>query len=92
MCIAYVNTVYWSTHMVISKQQYTSIFMPAGFVLRGHRAFGLSVHPSMDQVKIFVQGRTSRPINGSKLRMYLYDLMTNISRSANFRLWPIFHG
>ena len=49
----------------------------------------------MDQVKIFVQGRISRPINGSKLifhmRMYLYepvgiykshDLMTYISQSA----------
>ena len=36
-----------------------------------------SVRPSIDQVKIFVQGRFSRPINGSKLvfhlRMYVYE-------------------
>ena len=48
----------------------------------GHRAFGLSIHPSVDQVKIFVQGRISRHINGSKLifhmRMYLYETSTNI--------------
>ena len=47
----------------------------------GHRAFRLSVQayirPSVDQVKIFVQGGISRPVNGSKLifhmRMYLSD-------------------
>ena len=41
----------------------------------GHRVFGLSicayVHPSVDQVKVFVQGRISRPINGSKLIFYM---------------------
>ena len=57
------------------------------------------------KVKIFVQGRILSSTNGSKLifhlRMYLYEASRNIedpwpqppiSRSANFRLWPIFHG
>ena len=43
------------------------------------------VRPSVDQVKIFVQGRISRPINGSKLtfhlRMYLYETSRNIQES-----------
>ena len=43
--------------------------------------------PSIDHVKIFVQGRISRPINGSKLifhmRMYLYDTSRNIQEP-----WP----
>ena len=55
---------------------------PAG----GNTAFRLSVRanirPSVDQVKIFVQSRISRPINGSKLifhvRMYLYEASRNI--------------
>ena len=38
--------------------------------------------PSIDQVKIFVQGRISRHINGSKLifhmRVYLYETSMNI--------------
>ena len=41
-----------------------------------------SVRLSVDQIKIFVQGRISRPINGSKLifhlRMYLYQTSRNI--------------
>ena len=41
-----------------------------------------SVRPSVDQVKSFVHGRISRPINGSKLifhmRMYLYQTSRNI--------------
>ena len=40
------------------------------------------VCPSVDKVKIFVQGRISRPINGSKLifymRMYLCETSGNI--------------
>ena len=40
------------------------------------------VCPSVDQVKIFVQGRISRSIDGSKLifhmRMYLYQTSRNI--------------
>ena len=40
------------------------------------------VLPSVDQVKIFIQGRISRPINGSKLifhmRMYIYETSRNI--------------
>ena len=41
-----------------------------------------SVCPSEDQVKIFVKGRISVPINGSKfifhMRMYLYETNRNI--------------
>ena len=56
-----------------------------------HRAFGLSVcvyvRPSVDQVKIFVQGRISRPINGSKLvfhmRIYVYENNRKIQKP-----WP----
>ena len=56
-----------------------------------HRAFGLSVcvyvRPSVDQVKIFVQGRISRPINGSKLvfhlGMYVYETNRKIQEP-----WP----
>ena len=57
------------------------------------------------KVNILVQGRISRPINGSKLifhmRMYVYEISRNIqepwpsdlySLSADFRLWPIVHG
>ena len=59
------------------------------------------------KVNIFVQGTILSSANGSKLifhmRMYrsetsgnIYkshdDLMTYISWSANFRLWPIFYG
>ena len=40
------------------------------------------VHMSIDQVKIFVQHRISRPVNGSKLifhlRLYLYETSRNI--------------
>ena len=47
------------------------------------------VHPSVDQVNIFVQSRISRPINGSKLifhvMMYLYETSRNIQEP-----WP--HG
>ena len=61
----------------------------------------------MVEVKIFVQGRISRSVNGSKLifhmRMYLYetsrniqykthDIMTYISRSTDLRLGPNYQG
>ena len=40
------------------------------------------VHLSVDQVEIFIKGRISRPINGSKLifhmRMYLYQTSRNV--------------
>ena len=55
-----------------------SFYAPVASACWGHRAFGLSI----DQVKIFVQGRISRPINGSKLifhiSMYLYETSRNI--------------
>ena len=63
---------------------------PVASAHRGHKQFGLSVRvcvrtyvrPSVDQVKIFVQGRISRPIYGSKLifhtRVYLYKTSKNI--------------
>ena len=64
---------------------------PHGLSPPGHRALGLSVRTSVDQVKIFVQGRISRPIKDSKLifhmRMYLYETSRNIQEP-----WPIFHG
>ena len=144
------------------SRNFTLFYASAASARRGHRAFGLSVRvyirTSVDQVKIYVQGRILKPIYGSKLifhkSMYLYetnrniqepwphdlyfmvhwlrtsarlsrlrfcprwilsstngsklifhiriylcetsrniqDLMTYISLSANFRLWPIFHG
>ena len=41
-----------------------------------------SVRPSVDQVKIFIQVRISRPINGSKLifhmMVYFYETSRNI--------------
>ena len=66
-------------------------YAPATSARRGHTVFGLSVHAyvssSVDQVKIFVQGRISRPINGSKLifhmRMYLCEIRKNIQEP-----WP----
>ena len=82
---------------------YAYIFLcPHGLSPPGTLSVGVvrtSVHLSEDQVKIFVQGRISRPSNGSKLifhmRMYLYetagiykshDIMTYISRSTDFGL------
>ena len=57
---------------------------PAGGIERSGCAY---VRPSIDQVKIFVKGRISRPINGSKLifhmRMYLYETGRNIQEP-----WP----
>ena len=70
------------------------------YISRSTAGFGQIIN-----VKIFVQGRILSSTNGSKLifymRMHLYEtsrnipkpyFMTYISRSANFRLWPIFHG
>ena len=63
-----------------------------------HRAFRLSciwlyIRPSVDQVNIFVQGRISRPINGSKLifhmRMYLLWNQQDYTRAMTS--WHIFH-
>ena len=51
------------------------------------------VDMSVDQVNIFVQGRISRPINGSKLifhmSMYLWDQQEYTRAMTS---WPIFHG
>ena len=66
-------------------------YAPTATARRGHTAFSLSVctsvRLSIDQVKIFVQGRISRPINGSKLifhmRVYLYETSRNIQEP-----WP----
>ena len=59
---------------------------PAGVI---ERSGCLYVRPSVDQVNIFVQGRISKPINGSKLifhmRMYLYETSRTVQE-------PIFHG
>ena len=75
-------------------------YAPAASACWGHRAFGLSVGvyvcPSIDQVKIFVQGRISRPINGTKLifhmRMNRYQTNIYISWSTDFGLWPDYQG
>ena len=52
------------------------------------------VRLSEDQIKIFVQGRISRSINGSKLifhmSMYLYETSRNIQRAM--ASWPVFHS
>ena len=53
-------------------------FAPQPWPARGIELSGFPyVRLSLDQVKIFVQGRISRPINGSKLilhkRIYLYE-------------------
>ena len=62
-------------------------YAPAASAGRGHRAFGLSVRvyvhtsvrPSVDQVKISVQGGISSPFNGSRLifhmRVYQVDIL-----------------
>ena len=52
---------------------------PAGAIERSGCPY---VRNSVDQVNIFIQGRISRPINGSKLRfhirMYLYETSRNM--------------
>ena len=63
---------------------------PAGGIERSGCAY---VRMSVDQVNIFVQGRLSRPINGSKLIFHMsHNLMTYISRSIDFGLWPDYQG
>ena len=68
------------------------VFMPPRPLPAGGIEF-LYVRPSIDQVKIFVQGRISRPIHGSKLifhmRMYLWDQQEYTRAMTS---WPIFHG
>ena len=74
--------------MVLAETDYVVCWVEflclRGLVLLGLRAFGLSVCaylcPSVDQVKIVVQGRISRPINGSKLifHMMVYLLETSM--------------
>ena len=66
---------------------------PAASVRRWHKSVGvvrtcvcLYVHLSVDQVKIFVQGRISRPINGSKLRFHMRINLYQTSR--NIQPWP----
>ena len=52
------------------------------------------------KIKIIVQDRLLSSANGSKLIFHMgpagiyksHDLLTYISRSADFRLGPIFHG
>ena len=67
-------------------------YAPAALGMLGHRAFGLSICPSIDQVKIFAQGRISRSINGRELifynmRMYLYETSRNIQKSSRSLIW-----
>ena len=59
-----------------------AVFMPSRTRPLGCRYVHPYVRTTVDQVKIFVQGRISRPINGSKLifrmRMYLYETSRKI--------------
>ena len=45
------------------------------------------IRPSVDQVKIFVQGRISRPINGSKLMFHMRMFLCETSRNIQ-EPWP----
>ena len=83
--------IIWIHYSVVKPQlckvrMLTNFYGPVASADRGHRAFGF-LRLYIDQVKIFVQGRTSRPINGSKLifhmRMYLYETSRNIQEP-----WP----
>ena len=74
------------TIISVYGQVHTILYAPAASACRGHRAFGLFVRAyvrplSEDQVKIFGQGRISRPIDGSKLifRMRIYHYETNMN-------------
>ena len=73
---------------LFATQNYlTHVYVLAASARRRHRAFEFrtSVRPSEDQVKIFGQGRISRPINGRKLifhlRIYLNESSRNIQES-----------
>ena len=94
---------------VKAKSLVVNFYAPTASARWEQRAFGLcffsvrpSLCPSEDQVKIFGQGRISRPINGSKLIFDMkrpagiyksYDLMTYISWSTtDFGLWPDYQG
>ena len=75
-----------------------NFYAPAASVHLWHRAFGLSehayVHLSTDQVKIFVQGRISRPVNGSKFDISYEDVSLWDQREYTrvMTSWPIFHS
>ena len=84
------------------KNTYIILICPTAYACRGHRAFGLSirsvrtsVRPSVERVKIFVQGRISRSINGSELifhvmRMYLFEISREYTRVITS--WTMFYS
>ena len=97
-----LRDAYEQNKMLFSPKKIHFFFLPppppAPPSLGQRRAY---VHPSADQIKIFVQGRTLIPINGSKLifhiRMYLLRdqqeyTRAYISRSIDFGLWPDYQG
>ena len=72
-------------------------YAPAASTRWGHREFGLSVRayvcPSVDQVKISIQRRISRPINGSKLIFYEdVSLSDQQEYTRVMTSCPIFYG
>ena len=83
----------WKIIFVFSKisilQLEEFFYAPAASVRWGLKAFGLSACPSENQVKIFVQGRISRPINGSKLIFHMRMYLSKTSRNVQ-EPWP--HG
>ena len=89
--------MHWHAGLFPGFNHLQSCYAPAASARRGHRAFGLSIRVyvrlSVDQVNIFVQGRISRPFNGSKkifhMRMYLWDQQEYTRAMTS---WSIFHG
>ena len=87
----YKKTTLFSLYLLTYTNNFIFIpprYRPAGGIERSGCPY---VHTCVDQVNIFVQGRISRPINGSKLIfhmwMYLYETSRNIQEPR-----PIFHG
>ena len=67
----------------------------AGIEHSGCPSVRISISPSEDQGKIFVQGRISRSIKGSQLlvhvSMYLYDTSRNIKELRHHDLYFTVH-
>ena len=79
--------------MAKNQNKIPYFYASAASARRGHRVFGLSVHQSEDQVKIFVQGRISRPINGSMLIFHEdISLWDQQEYARAMTSWPIFHS
>ena len=82
---------------VLALQNVKVFYASVASARLGHRVFGLSVrvyvHPSIDQVKNFVQGRISRTIYDSKLIFHMRMYLTRQQEYTRaITSWPIFHG